>query len=166
MVYLSRTPGICYGPRLGRNRLIINLWHGVPLKKIALMDPNLKKMSRIYFKKIFSENYTWILTTARELILYGKKFSGLWNKSVYGGSLVMILFFFLRTEKKFWGNLSSVTQLSEGDSYAPTFRDYGNTRLFPFEDFDKKAFQDFLEGADSSPSSAWHLRRLRRQKIL
>lgn len=32
-----------YGPRLGRNRLIINLWHGVPLKKIALMDPNLKK---------------------------------------------------------------------------------------------------------------------------
>ena len=43
-----------YGPRLGRNRLIINLWHGVPLKKIALMDPNLKKMSRIYFKKIFS----------------------------------------------------------------------------------------------------------------
>ena len=29
--------------------------------------------------------------------------------------------------------------------YAPTFRDYGNTRLFPFEDFDKKAFQDFLE---------------------
>ena len=29
--------------------------------------------------------------------------------------------------------------------YAPTFRDYGNTRLFPFEDFDKKVFEDFLE---------------------
>ena len=42
-----------YASGLGKNRLIVNLWHGVPLKKIALLDPNLKKMSRIYFRKIF-----------------------------------------------------------------------------------------------------------------
>ena len=57
-----------YGTGLHKKRLIINLWHGVPLKKIALLDPNLKKAARIYFKKIFSENYTCILTTSHELI--------------------------------------------------------------------------------------------------
>lgn len=40
-----------YGTGLHKKRLIINLWHGVPLKKIALLDPNLKKAARIYFKR-------------------------------------------------------------------------------------------------------------------
>ena len=29
--------------------------------------------------------------------------------------------------------------------YAPTFRDYGAVRLFPFEDFDRERLEDFLE---------------------
>ena len=64
-----------YASGLGKNRLIVNLWHGVPLKKIALLDPNLKKMSRIYFRKIFSENYTYVLTTSHALVpLMAKSF--------------------------------------------------------------------------------------------
>lgn len=66
MVYICRAS--CLWDRSSQKRLIINLWHGVPLKKIALLDPNLKKAARIYFKKIFSENYTCILTTSHELI--------------------------------------------------------------------------------------------------
>ena len=46
-----------YGTKLKKDRLIINLWHGVPLKKIALMDPNLNKWSRLYFKKIFNSSH-------------------------------------------------------------------------------------------------------------
>lgn len=57
-----------YASGLGKNRLIVNLWHGVPLKKIALLDPNLKKMARVYFRKIFSENYTYVLTTSHALV--------------------------------------------------------------------------------------------------
>lgn len=57
-----------YGTHLNRDRVIVNLWHGIPLKKIALMDPNLGKMARVYFRKIFTENYTWILTCSKALI--------------------------------------------------------------------------------------------------
>lgn len=136
-----------YGPRLGRNRLIINLWHGVPLKKIALMDPNLKKMSRIYFKKIFSENYTWILTTARELIpVMAKSFQVCEEQIRVWGQPRNDLIFFPPDRKKILGEIyPALPNYQKVILYAPTFRDYGNTRLFPFEDFDKKAFQDFLE---------------------
>ena len=57
-----------YGTGLGKNRTIVNLWHGIPLKKIALMDPNLSRLARIYFKKIFTENYTFVLTCSSRLI--------------------------------------------------------------------------------------------------
>lgn len=57
-----------YGLGLNRNRIIVNLWHGVPLKKIALMENNLSKITRIYFKYIFSNNYTYILTTSEKLL--------------------------------------------------------------------------------------------------
>lgn len=136
-----------YGSGLAKNRLIVNLWHGVPLKKIALMDPNLKKAARIYFKKIFSQNYTWILTTARHLI-----------------PVMAESFQVPESQIKVWGQprndriftppdrnvvLSEIypdlPQYKKVILYAPTFRDYGNTQLFPFEDFNKEEFQEFLE---------------------
>lgn len=114
-----------YGPRLGRNRLIINLWHGVPLKKIALMDPNLKKMSRIYFKKIFSENYTWILTTARELIpVMAKSFQVCEEQIRVWGQPRNDLIFFPPDRKKILGEIyPALPNYQKVILYAPTFRD-------------------------------------------
>ena len=51
-----------YGIGLEKGRLIINLWHGVPLKKIALLDPNLGRTARLYFRMIFSKK-TMIMKT-------------------------------------------------------------------------------------------------------
>lgn len=136
-----------YGMNLNKNRLIINLWHGVPLKKIALMDPNLKKAARIYFKKIFSDNYSCIVTTSKTLIP------------------IMAKSFCVPEERiKVWGQPRNDRIFSETDRtvyldkiyktlpeyhkvilYAPTFRDYGETILFPFKDFDKSILEQFLE---------------------
>ncbi len=136
-----------YGTGLGKNRLIVNLWHGVPLKKIALMDPNLKKAARIYFKKIFSENYTWILTTSRELVpVMAKSFQVSEDRLRVWGQPRNDCIFAPPDRKQILEDVyPDLPEYKKVVLYAPTFRDYGNTRLFPFEDFDKKVFEDFLE---------------------
>lgn len=56
-----------YASGLAKDYLIINLWHGIPLKKIALMEQNYSKFGRMYFKRIFSRNYSAVVTSSQGL---------------------------------------------------------------------------------------------------
>lgn len=136
-----------YGTGLHKKRLIINLWHGVPLKKIALLDPNLKKAARIYFKKIFSENYTCILTTSHELIpLMARSFAVSEDKIKVWGQPRNDGMFQKNDCRKILGQLfPDLPEYTETVLYAPTFRDYGQVQLFPFKDFDQKQLEAFLD---------------------
>ena len=136
-----------YGTGLHKKRLIINLWHGVPLKKIALLDPNLKKAARIYFKKIFSENYTCILTTSHELIpLMARSFAVSEDKIKVWGQPRNDGLFQKNDCREILGQLfPDLPEYTKTVLYAPTFRDYGQIQLFPFKDFDQKQLEAFLE---------------------
>lgn len=136
-----------YGTGLHKKRLIINLWHGVPLKKIALLDPNLKKAARIYFKKIFSENYTCILTTSHELIpLMARSFAVSEDKIKVWGQPRNDGLFQKNDCHEILGQLFlDLPEYTKTVLYAPTFRDYGQVQLFPFKDFDQKQLEAFLE---------------------
>lgn len=136
-----------YGTGLHKKRLIINLWHGVPLKKIALLDPNLKKAARIYFKKIFSENYTCILTTSHELIpLMARSFAVSEDKIKVWGQPRNDGLFQKNDCREILGQLfSDLPEYTKTVLYAPTFRDYGQVQLFPFKDFDQKQLEAFLD---------------------
>ena len=136
-----------YGTGLHKKRLIINLWHGVPLKKIALLDPNLKKAARIYFKKIFSENYTCILTTSHELIpLMARSFAVSEDKIKVWGQPRNDGLFQKNDCREILGQLfPDLPEYTKTVLYAPTFRDYGQVQLFPFKDFDHKQLEAFLE---------------------
>lgn len=136
-----------YGIGLHKKRLIINLWHGVPLKKIALLDPNLKKAARIYFKKIFSENYTCILTTSHELIpLMARSFAVSEDKIKVWGQPRNDGLFQKNDCRKILGQLfPDLPEYTKTVLYAPTFRDYGQVQLFPFKDFDQEQLEAFLE---------------------
>ena len=136
-----------YGTGLHKKRLIINLWHGVPLKKIALLDPNLKKAARIYFKKIFSENYTCILTTSHELIpLMARSFAVSEDKIKVWGQPRNDGMFQKNDCREILGQLfPDLPEYTKTVLYAPTFRDYGQVQLFPFKDFDQKQLEAFLE---------------------
>ena len=136
-----------YGTGLHKKRLIINLWHGVPLKKIALLDPNLKKAARIYFKKIFSENYTCILTTSHELIpLMTRSFAVSEDKIKVWGQPRNDGLFQKNDCREILGQLfPDLPEYTKTVLYAPTFRDYGQVQLFPFKDFDQKQLEAFLD---------------------
>lgn len=136
-----------YGTGLHKKRLIINLWHGVPLKKIALLDPNLKKAARIYFKKIFSENYTCILTTSHELIpLMARSFAVSEDKIKVWGQPRNDGLFQKNDCHEILGQLfPDLPEYTKTVLYAPTFRDYGQVQLFPFKDFDQKQLEAFLD---------------------
>lgn len=136
-----------YGTGLHKKRLIINLWHGVPLKKIALLDPNLKKAARIYFKKIFSENYTCILTTSHELIpLMARSFAVSEDKIKVWGQPRNDGLFQKNDCREILGQLfPDLPEYTKTVLYAPTFRDYGQIQLFPFKDFDQEHLEAFLE---------------------
>lgn len=136
-----------YGTNLKKNRLIINLWHGVPLKKIALMDPNLKKTARIYFKKIFSDNYTYIVTTSHALIpVMANSFCVPLERIKVWGQPRNDRIFFKTDQKKYLKDIyGDLPEYKHVVLYAPTFRDYGETKLFPFEDFDQGILEEFLD---------------------
>lgn len=136
-----------YGTGLHKKRLIINLWHGVPLKKIALLDPNFKKAARIYFKKIFSENYTCILTTSHELIpLMARSFAVSEDKIKVWGQPRNDGLFQKNDCREILGQLfPDLPEYTKTVLYAPTFRDYGQVQLFPFKDFDQKQLEAFLD---------------------
>ena len=136
-----------YGIGLHKKRLIINLWHGVPLKKIALLDPNLKKAARIYFKKIFSENYTCILTTSHELIpLMARSFAVSEDKIKVWGQPRNDGLFQKNDCREILGQLfPDLPEYTKTVLYATTFRDYGQVQLFPFKDFDQEQLEAFLE---------------------
>lgn len=136
-----------YWTGLHKKRLIINLWHGVPLKKIALLDPNLKKAARIYFKKIFSENYTCILTTSHELIpLMARSFAVSEDKIKVWGQPRNDGLFQKNDCREILGQLfPDLPEYTKTVLYAPTFRDYGQVQLFPFKDFDQEQLEAFLE---------------------
>ena len=136
-----------YGTGLHKKSLNINLWHGVPLKKIALLDPNLKKAARIYFKKIFSENYTCILTTSHELIpLMARSFAVSEDKIKVWGQPRNDGLFQKNDCREILGQLfPDLPEYTKTVLYAPTFRDYGQVQLFPFKDFDQKQLEAFLE---------------------
>ena len=136
-----------YGTHLNSDRVIVNLWHGIPLKKIALMDPNLGKMARVYFRKIFTENYTWILTCSKALIpIMAESFAIEAEKIKVWGQPRNDMFFKENAAKEILKKIYPDLPEYRGIIlYAPTFRDYASTELFPFEDYDKDKLEAFLE---------------------
>ena len=135
-----------YGFGMAKRRLVVNLWHGIPLKTIALRDPSETFLSRLYFRKIFSDNYTDVVTTsttvgdimaeslgvpANRIRIWGQpRCDGLYEPFDKAG--------YLRV--KYGAEVS----FERAILYAPTFRSGEPGKLFPFPDFDVDRMEDFL----------------------
>ena len=67
-VWFTSTAPPLYGMGFRKKYCIINLWHGVPLKKIGMEQENLGWMTKLYYKYLFADNYEAVVTTSEELI--------------------------------------------------------------------------------------------------
>ena len=67
-VWFTSTAPPLYGVGFRKKYVIVNLWHGVPLKTIGMMQKNLSVLTRIYYKYLFADNYRAVLTTSSHLI--------------------------------------------------------------------------------------------------
>lgn len=126
-------------------RIVVNLWHGIPLKKIVLMEEKQSFLRRFYFKHLFSSKYTYILTTSKHLVPIMSKSFAVPEEciKVWGQPRNDLLW-----ETPVKGEVLRIMEIEEGASlilYAPTYREYGDTVLFPFPDNDQKEIERFLQ---------------------
>lgn len=167
-VWFTSTAPPLYGVGFRKKYRIINLWHGVPLKKIGMEQENLGRLTKLYYKYLFADNYEAVVTTSEELIpvmsrsflvepervkVWGQPRNDMLFQKMDAGAQMKNIF---RGER-----LPEFTRLL---LYAPTFRDHGETKVFPFPEFEGagreaalKRLQEFLEKHQSMLCIRMHL---------
>lgn len=127
-------------------RIVVNLWHGIPLKKIALLEEHAGAFQKLYFKQIFSRKYTYVLTTSTHLVPVMARSLGVNEEIVkVWGQPRNDVIMKGKAKEELYDLLNIEGQKIKMILYAPTYRDHTATRLFPFEDYDKKKLEDFLQ---------------------
>lgn len=146
-VWLTSAGLPLYGLFLNKRRVIVNLWHGVPLKKIALLENNISYFKKLYFQFVFSNNYTYVITTSTSLVSIMAKSFNVNEKKVKILGQPRNDLLFKKSEKKqtVFRLFRSLPDSDKIILYAPTYREYAQTKLFPFEDFDINELNSFLE---------------------
>lgn len=135
-----------YGTDLGKGHRIINLWHGIPLKKIALMENGASGKKRWIFKKLFSDNYRYILTESERLVpVMAESFAVPEGKIKVWGQPRNDWLFQHMDRQRLRDCLDYLPAYEKAVLYAPTYREYGATKLFPFSDFNRDELEEYLE---------------------
>lgn len=147
-VWFTSTAPPLYGVGFRKKYVIINLWHGVPLKKIGMEQENLSWFTRKYYKYLFANNYEGVVTTSSRLVdIMSRSFMVEPDRiKVWGQPRNDMLFLSLNRGEVFrriYGK--DFPECEKVILYAPTFRDHAPTRLFPFEDMDEKELVHWLE---------------------
>ncbi|MDC9620347.1 CDP-glycerol glycerophosphotransferase family protein [Xenorhabdus sp. XENO-7] len=136
-----------------KNRILINLWHGIPLKKIGIMGySGLSKLRIFLTLKMFAKHYTLFSSTSPNLSsIYSKSF--LINKDKIkslGQPRNDALF---EKNNSISDYISDLPEYKKVILYAPTWRAgiYGDdwvgedTKFFPFQNFKQNELEKYLE---------------------
>lgn len=138
-----------------KNRVLINLWHGIPLKNVGLNGyQGLKKIKVKLMLKCFTNFYSCFSVTSEKLkkIINGS-FLIPYEKIKVMGQVRNDMLSQNKTGRealdKFFVNLTNYEKVA---LYAPTWREgpygtkwkYGDTVFFPFPDFNEKKLNKFL----------------------
>lgn len=156
-VWFTSTAPPLYGIGFRKNHIIVNLWHGIPLKKIGMEQENLSGLTRKYYKYLFADNYEAVVTTSEELVpvmsrsflveperikVWGQPRNDMLFEKQDGGEVLRQIF------EKAGEEDSNLPNFKKTVLYAPTFRDNAPTKIFPFPDFDISRLQEWLEVQD------------------
>jgi len=136
-----------YGLGLNRDRIIVHMGHGVPLKKIAMKENRLSRLTRLYFKYIFTDNYTHVLTTSGKLSgIMAESYGVTEDKIKVWGQPRNDKIYSVNDREKMLGTLyEDLPCCEKALLYAPTFRSGRGTVFFPFRDFEFSELEEYLE---------------------
>lgn len=133
-----------------KNRLIFNLWHGTPLKKIGLGDSNYSWFGKQLVKIFHFRNYSFVSVSSSKLVpVFAESFCLPKQKvKVLGQPRNDKLS--TKSIRKNWlsDKYTDLPSYKKTVLYAPTFREYGGVEIFPFSDFEEEKLIDFLEKED------------------
>lgn len=147
-VWFTSTAPPLYGVGFRKKYVILNLWHGIPLKKIGMEQKNLSWFTRKYYKYLFADNYEGVITTSSHLVhIMSRSFLVEPERIKVWGQPRNDVLFSSNSEGKgleevFSGELPPYEKVV---LYAPTFRDHEPTQLFPFQDMDRECLCQWLE---------------------
>ncbi|MEZ8094455.1 CDP-glycerol glycerophosphotransferase family protein [Photobacterium swingsii] len=132
-------------------RVKINLWHGTPFKKIAIEDKYQSSIKKAVYKYYYSRFfYTLFVSPSKDV---AEKFQRSFNLNddqlVVTGSVIGEMFGeSIDSEINFKFSKLMKKARSKKVLYAPTYRDGGVTKFFPFDDIKKEPFEAWLKEND------------------
>ncbi|MAD90191.1 MAG: hypothetical protein CMK64_10830 [Pseudoalteromonas sp.] len=147
--WLFSTKSFCMFPTSLKGRKFINLWHGVPLKSIGIEDKFQSALKRLIYKYYYSIFNQYLAVQAPCLSdVYSKSFNVSRKNHLITGVLV---------SEMFGCSLDEATNLFVNEKvngkfnilYAPTYRDGGSTKYFPFSDFKLDKLVSLLKNNDA-----------------
>ena len=133
-------------------RTIINVWHGIPLKKVGVDELNVSLLRWFIIKFIYSNQYTIITAPSQEIgeilsnsllcdpstiRLFGQPQNDI-QKGLYPQHLML--------DRKAFKKRNSGRKIL----YAPTYRNNTSAKLFPFNDFNPAILGKFNSDHDLS----------------
>ena len=130
------------GMFLNYRRIVIHLGHGVPLKNIGLLEKNITFLKKFYYK-IIKYNFSYFLSTSNEFIKIWSNFMGVSEKKIIVSGQPRNDSIF-KNQNNFLKNYFDLKEDEVNILYAPTWRQWSETKLFPFEDFDSYQLEKFL----------------------
>lgn len=143
--WIVSTKSICMLPMSIFNREIINVWHGFPLKSIGLKDKYQSILKKVLYKYYYSLSNKKIVAQSEKVApIYSESFGVDKSNILVLGSLIGEMFGrSLDTDVNNY--VDKLTSGYKNILYAPTYRDGGATKYFPFKDFDYENLCTFLE---------------------
>lgn len=118
-----------------KRKLIVNLWHGIPLKKLCMEVDDFREMGKGCY---LQDNSLFIASSKMEQKMLSKCFLLDENKIKITGTPRNDVFF----QHKMIDSCDNQVKIL----YAPTWREFGNsTQFFPFSDFDLHDLISFCE---------------------
>lgn len=131
-----------------RRKKMIDLWHGVPMRGICLMDRRWAKTKRIRAAHQIGKCSQVVMPSKEAALRWASCFKFDLDKVLYAGQPRND--FLLQTQAPELPEtvMEHLNRAKYTILYAPTWRPEEPTRWFPFEEFDLEALNQFLERQD------------------
>lgn len=122
---------------LSFRRKVFHLGHGAPIKAIGLAEKK-RNLKKVIYYAIVKTNFSYFFSTSQVFDKAWQDFLGVNSKKIIRGGQP-------RNDMLFSSEVPKILKSDSSILYAPTWRPYRNTELFPFDDFKVSELSDFLK---------------------